>query len=468
MFSGNLLHEARKLFFRLYIPVIRSFEKGTVFIMVIITVFMVSELPASDTVLFYADTFSSVEEATAAGWVRYSQRDEIRPGFFITDLPNIGGKGSLGISGASNSSSNGCWRKTITGIKGGAWYRFEAMYHSRMVLLPRYQIIARLDWRNSEDKRAGQPEYVPDGERQGEWQQVTGLFRAPEQAVAVYLELHLRFSDQGTVLWDGIRLAEATAPPERKVRVGTANCYPRDMTTSAESVEEFCKVAENAGKQGCDIVCLGEGINLAGVNGKIYPDVAESIPGPTTERLGDIARKWKMYIVAALGERDGHAVYNTAVLIDRWGRVAGRYRKVHLPREEIEWGVTPGESYPVFDTDFGRIGMMICWDVQYAEPARALTFQGAEMIFVPIWGGNVTLTQARAIENQIHIISSGYTIASTIYDPWGNLLAEAKERPGLAIVDINLNETHPEPWLGNMRHRFYRELRTDIPVPGMK
>ena len=468
MFSGHLLHKQWEKILKLHIPAVGSIGKSTAFIMVIGAVFTVSELPASDTVLFSTDTFSSVEEATTAGWLRYSQRDEIRPDFFVADLPNTGGKGCLGISGASNSSSNGCWRITVPGIKGENWYRFEALYQTRMVHLPRYQVIARLDWRNREDKRVGQPEYVPDGERHGEWQQVTGTFRAPEEAAAVYLELYLRFSDQGTVLWDSIRLAEVSAPPERKVRVGTANCYPRDNTTSAESVEEFCRVAEDAGKQGCDIVCLGEGINLAGVKGKIYPDIAEPIPGPTTKRLGEIARKWEMYIVAALGERDGHAVYNTAVLIDRQGRVAGRYRKVHLPREEIESGVTPGESYPVFDTDFGRIGMMICWDVQYAEPARALAFQGAEMIFVPIWGGNVILTQARAIENQVHVVSSGYSIASTIYDPWGNLLAEAKDRPGITVVDIDLNETHPEPWLGNMRHRFYRELRTDIPVPGLE
>ena len=167
-------------------------------------------------------------------------------------------------------------------------------------------------------------------------------------------------------------------------------------------------------------------------------------------------------IVAAQGECDGHAVYNTAVLIDRSGKVAGKYRKIYLPREEIEAGVTPGNSYPVFDTDFGRIGMMICWDMQYADPARALALRGAEIIFVPIWGGNTTLTKARAIENQVHVVSCGYSIASTIYDPWGNLLVEAKDRPGVAVVDIDLNETHPEEWLGNMRHRFFREIRNDI------
>jgi formylglycine-generating enzyme required for sulfatase activity len=84
-------------------------------------------------------------------------------------------------------------------------------------------------------------------------------------------------------------------------------------------------------------------------------------------------------------------------LFGRDGQLIGKYRKVCLPREEIDGGITPGTEYPVFDTDFGRIGMMICWDVSYPEVARELAARGAEMILMPIWGGNETLAKARAI-----------------------------------------------------------------------
>jgi predicted amidohydrolase len=94
--------------------------------------------------------------------------------------------------------------------------------------------------------------------------------------------------------------------------------------------------------------------------------------------------------------------------IDRAGNLIGKYRKVYLPREEIEGGLSPGSDYPVFRTDFGKVGLMICWDVQYADPARALALRGAEMILMPIWGGNQTLGKARAIENRVFLISSGY------------------------------------------------------------
>ena len=71
----------------------------------------------------------------------------------------------------------------------------------------------------------------------------------------------------------------------------------------------------------------------------------------------------------ALYEREGPAIYNTAVLIDRAGNLAGKYRKVQLPYEEIEGGLTPGSDYPVFQTDFGTVGLMICYDSEFAKPA---------------------------------------------------------------------------------------------------
>ncbi|MEA1996371.1 MAG: carbon-nitrogen hydrolase family protein, partial [Gemmatimonadota bacterium] len=132
-------------------------------------------------------------------------------------------------------------------------------------------------------------------------------------------------------------------------------------------------------------------------------------------------------------------------------------------------GVTPGSSFPVFDTDFGRIGIMICFDLQYTRPAQALAYQGAEIILAPIWGGNETLAQARTIENQVYLAICGYDMRSTIHGPWGKLLAVAEKRPGIAFVDLDLNDrqSYRNSWLGNMRHRFFREMRPDIKVPGL-
>ena len=125
--------------------------------------------------------------------------------------------------------------------------------------------------------------------------------------------------------------------------------------------------------------------------GRTYADVAETIPGPSTKFLGGLAAKHHFYIVAGLYERAGKAIYNTAVLLDRDGKLTGRYHKVCIPREEVDGGIMPGTEYPVFDADFGRVGLMICWDLEFPEVARELAARGAEVILMPIWGGEDTL-----------------------------------------------------------------------------
>jgi predicted amidohydrolase len=107
---------------------------------------------------------------------------------------------------------------------------------------------------------------------------------------------------------------------------------------------------------------------------------------------------------------------------------------------------------------------MICWDVHYTDPARALALQGAELILLPIWGGNLTLTRARAIENSVFLATSGYDIASLILDPKGETLAASEANGSVALATIDLGRRYTWEWLGNMRARFMREVRLDVPV----
>jgi predicted amidohydrolase len=172
-----------------------------------------------------------------------------------------------------------------------------------------------------------------------------------------------------------------------------------------------------------------------------------------------------VYLVAGLIERDAHAAYNTSVLIDRHGNVAGKYRKVYLPREEIEGGLTPGSGCPVFDTDFGKIGMMVCWDAEYTDAARALAVQGAEIILVPVAGGYLTLLRARALENHLYVVSSGFDVESAIIDPTGEVLFATKDSGVSKVMAINLADRFTDAWLGDMRARFHKEMRTDIAPP---
>ena len=195
-------------------------------------------------------------------------------------------------------------------------------------------------------------EVTPDGD----WSVVTMSAKAPKGAAGVRIQLLLVNAPRATLWWDEVLLEPAPAPAARPVTVASVNLYPRK---TADPTGDFLSLLERSLARETDVVLLPEGITVVGT-GKSYADVAEAVPGPTTARLGEFARRRKIWLVAGLYEREKQVIYNTAVLIDREGRLAGRYRKVYIPREEFEGGITPGSDYPVFHTDFGTIGLMIC------------------------------------------------------------------------------------------------------------
>lgn len=321
-----------------------------------------------------------------------------------------------------------------------------------------WQVVARLDWKNGSGGRATEPDYVYQSKREGEWTRVSLDVQSPAKAAAVVLQLYLSNAPQGTVWWDDIAFRQIPDPGARKVTITSVNLRP---SGAPDNVGQFLAAAEATAPAKSDVVLLPEGITVVGT-GKKYSDVAESVPGPTTARLGQFARKRRTYIAAGIFEREGAAIYNTAVLIDRDGNLVGKYRKVYLPREEVEGGLTPGSDYPVFRTDFGTVGLMICYDVFYADPARALALKGAEVILMPIWGGDETLAKARAIENKVFLIASGYDHPTYVMDPNGDRLSEAPQRGTSAVATVDLNRRYRDAYLGDMRGRRAKELRVDV------
>jgi predicted amidohydrolase len=241
------------------------------------------------------------------------------------------------------------------------------------------------------------------------------------------------------------------------VRVATIKHRPSGLTP-AGNIESFAGMIDRAAAYAPDIVLLPETINLLHT-GLSYVQAAEPIPGASTIRLGERARQHGIYIVAGLMERDGHAVYNTSVLINRQGEIVGKYRKVNLPIQEVEGGITPGDNFPVFDTDFGRVGMMICWDVSFTDPARALAAKGAELILMPIWGGDELLTRARAVENHLTVVTASYDSPTGIVDSRGEYIAIASWDAPVAFAEIDLDQS-PSPL--NPRAQFHAERRGDI------
>ena len=159
----------------------------------------------------------------------------------------------------------------------------------------------------------------------------------------------------------------------------------------AENLTKVLRLTEQAAKKGAKIICTQELFRSQYFCQNEDHDnfaLAESIPGPSTEAFQKLAKKYKVVIVASLFERRASGLYhNTAVIIDADGALLGIYRKMHIPDDPLyyeKFYFTPGDTgFRAWDTAYGKIGVLVCWDQWYPEGARLTALQGAEIIFYP-------------------------------------------------------------------------------------
>jgi hypothetical protein len=188
-----------------------------------------------------------------------------------------------------------------------------------------------------------------------------------------------------------------------------------------------------------DIICLPE--IFTGASAK----EAETVPGPTTDRLSVIAKELECYVICPLHSKKGGKVFNSAVLIDRKGELAGQYDKIHPVSKESEGGVTPGSSPPpVFKTDFGTIGIQICFDINWAEEWKSLKEQGAEIVFWPSAYPAGRNLAAYAWLFKYYIVGSPWHDPATIYDISGDLIASSGRYEHWAFGRLNLEKAFLE------------------------
>lgn len=289
-------------------------------------------------------------------------------------------------------------------------------------------------------------------------------------------------------------MSRAQRPPFR-----VALIQMRCSTDPADNLSRASEMLREAAAKGARVACVPElfmGPYFCQSEDADTFDLAEPIPGPTTEALGKLAKETNMVIVGSLFERRTAGVYhNTIALLDADGSLAGRYRKMHIPDDPLfyeKYYFTPGDlGFKSFQTAHANVGTLICWDQWYPEAARLTALQGSDILFYPTaigWhpGEKAEFGEAQAdaweTAQRGHAISNAVFVAavnrighegdpdggiefwgsSFVADPFGRIIAKAsrdKEEILLADCDPRIQEDTRRNW------PFLRDRRIDAYAP---
>ena len=236
------------------------------------------------------------------------------------------------------------------------------------------------------------------------------------------------------------------------------------------NVAHTLDMLDEAGARGSDLAVTTEVVNMSACWADMrvpYPELYEGLDGPTVRLFAEKAKQWNMFVTAGLYLTIEGKTYNCAVLFDRNGDIIALHKKIHLPAGE-EYQVAYGDKLEVFDTELGKVGLLVCWDLQFPEAARILALKGADLIICPTLGWENIYGLSRAYENSVYIAAAmGFGPGgldkccdpACIVDNMGRILASAP-RQGSCVVTCDVDiAKEPAPQYGSENYINSNSMR---------
>ncbi|MBX7211584.1 MAG: carbon-nitrogen hydrolase family protein [Verrucomicrobiaceae bacterium] len=311
------------------------------------------------------------------------------------------GDGSVRIDGNGTGTCTGGWQFTYSGITGGQAYRLSTHAAHRELANARDSLVAVALWGKwdaaSERTQMVPYNYLLPKQTSASGTDFESIVRAPEGASELTVRYIFRWSSNGSSTWSAPHIETTTIAEPKPVKVCiVSNGAKVTAKTKHPMSIQGLGLAPEVEKS----VNLWAGLILDACDRKpqliVTPEViiggpnplqnAITVPGPATQPFEKIAREHQVHLMLSVYERAGDARHNSTVLISPEGKVVGVYRKVHLATSEGWSGLTPGSSFPVFPTEIGRIGSVVCMDTMLPESSRMLALNGADIICLPIMG----------------------------------------------------------------------------------
>ena len=351
-------------------------------------------------------------------------------------------------------------------ITGGMVYDIKIPYRAALVSGCKVQVIASWVMENGDTYSRGYLVIASDD-------LMTLRYHTHESVVSLELEYRFCSHGGGSVIFYMPQISCIGEYQPRYVRFATAWIKPQDNNTAADNVIEMHRIIDNAGTSGekPDMIVFTETVYGCNVYSLTTEERALKIDSPEVTDICAKAAKYRMYIIVGLYINDAGLIKNVALVINRNGEIQHIYQKTHLPMYEAGEGVVPGSEIPVFDLDFGTIGILICWDQFFSETSRILHKKGAEIIVIPTAGDTEIQSRARALDSGAYVIVSGthQSSSSMIIDPHGDIIATISDiEKGYTDVEVDLNKRFCTYWIsvgpcyGEERDVFLNERRSDL------